>query len=85
MTTMQNINPDIVARVDELADKCADIIRKEARRLLCSGGIDPEKNADKPYWLPKLVVSVACEHAASQWENRLDSNWLNSRRNLRCF
>lgn len=85
MTILKDTPAGTLDRVDDLADQCADIIKQEARRLLLSGGVDPTENADRPYWLPKLLVSVACEHAASQWENPVDPTWTDARKNLRHF
>ena len=79
------IEQTIEDRVSELVDKSADMIREKALQILKSGAIDPDYNSDRAYWTPKMLVSAACEYAASQWENKLDGEWLEMRNNLRHF
>jgi hypothetical protein len=85
MATLKDFDQQTLDNIDNLADQCAEIIKQEARRLLTTGAVDPNENKDRPMWTPKLVVSVACEHAAKQWTNHLDKNWMRSRNNLRNF
>jgi len=85
MTVLKDFPTGTEDRINELAEKTAEYIREEAKRLLRSGALDPDDHADRPYWMPKLVVSVACESAARQWENNLDVEWIENRDNLRRF
>ena len=76
---------DVEKRVDQLAVWIADHIKQEARRLLRSGAVDLEENADRPMWLPKMLVTVAAETAARDYWNSVDREWVKGVANLRNF
>lgn len=83
MTTLKDFNQETLDNIDNLVQQSAEIIKAEALRLLTTGAVDPED--ERPFWNAKLVVAVACEHAANQWANRLDKQWMDARTNLRRF
>ena len=85
MAKLSDFDNEVLNAIDVLSSQCRDIIRNEAIRLLTSGAIDPSEGEGRPMWIPKLVVAVACEYAASQWENRVDGEWMKARKNLRSF
>ena len=76
---------EALERVDDLANQTANMIREQAEKYIRSGAVDLEHNSELPFWLPKLLTSAACLHAADQWSNAYDKEWMEARENLSHF
>ena len=77
---------DVTKLVNEMIDSengCSDYLKKECKRLLNSGGIDPE-NYGNDYTLPKILLYVALKNAAFQYKPFLDGS-LKDAKNLEHF
>jgi hypothetical protein len=54
------------AKIEELLARTVKSVRADCSRLFASGAIDTSAYEDD-YLLPKIVLSVALENAASEW------------------
>lgn len=46
------------SKIDEIADRFAKTLKEEARRLMKSGGIDPDSYSPEEYALAKICITA---------------------------
>ena len=56
-----------LTKFDELTDTTAEEMRKSARKLLLTGGVNLEQ-FDDDYRLPKIVACATCHEMSRQWQ-----------------